>query len=102
MIRSYSCYAVLFVSLIMSGCAKPVVVSPVTEADRAKNCTQIMAEIKDAERYQKNARAEDKFKVGYIAILPAIVSVYNMNKAEDAANLRQEGLRKLAKDKGCK
>ena len=91
----------LFVLLITSACAHPVVVSPVSIADKDMSCEQITTEIKDAERYRKEAHTEDKFKYSYMLIAPAAVSVYNMDKAEKAAIERKEGLMQLAKRKEC-
>lgn len=91
----------LLLLLITSACAHPVVVQPVSIADKDMSCEQIMTDIKDAERYRQEAHAEDKFKYSYMLIAPAAVSIYNMDKAEKAATERKEGLIQLAKRKEC-
>ncbi len=97
----YKAWLALVPLLLMNGCARPVVVTPVSVTDNEMSCEQIMSEIKEAERYRQEARAEDKFKWQYMLIAPAAVSVHNMHKAEKAAIERKEGLEQLAKRKDC-
>lgn len=89
--------------LLLASCAKPIVVSKLTPSEQQTlTCEQIASELKAAQEFQEVARAEDRFKFRYILIAPAVVSMYNMNKAESAAKDRSAELQILASQKGCK
>lgn len=89
-------------SLLLSSCASPTVVEQISPRERdALNCEQIRSEIASAERFRVEARKEDRFKFGYILIAPALVSIWNMHKAESAAKDREEALKELAAQKQC-
>lgn len=88
--------------LLLSACARPTVVQPITATDNSMPCDDVISGIQEAEKYRIAAREEDKFKWQYMLILPAIGSVYNINKAESAAIERKKGLMQIAKRKDCK
>lgn len=92
----------LLSATVLSACAaNPEVVEVSTGADATMSCTQLKQEILTAEQYEQSAREEDKFKFSYIAIFPAMFSVYNMHKAESAAKERKENLSNLYQQKNC-
>ena len=93
--------ALTSVLMFLSACAEPVVVAPAGEAEAGLDCQALSAEIALAQKAQIDARAEDRAKASYLLIVPAYVSWYRMDKAEDAARLRREQLEKLAAEKHC-
>ncbi len=93
--------SVVLLSLV-SGCAfGPDAIEPSTSADATMSCTQLKQEIATAEQYELAAREDDTFRFSYIAILPAMVSVYNMHKAEKAAEERKVNLTTIYQQKNC-
>jgi hypothetical protein len=88
--------------LLLGACANPTVVNSVSASEQKElSCEQIKIEIEKAAMYQRDARKEDRFKLRYILIAPAVMSIYNMDKAEKAAKSRGEELQQLSVQKNC-
>lgn len=94
---------VMFASMMgfLAACAEPVIVPPAGAAEAALDCQALAMEIIAAQQAQNEARSEDRAKASYLLIVPAYVSWYRMDKAEDAARLRREQLEKLSAQKQC-
>lgn len=96
-----------FLILIIQGCATPHVVKVEKVGDDKLSCKEIVTEIEEAERFEKEARDERKVTGKNVAAAvffwPALVGTYaNTEEAIDAAKGRQEHLRKIYNDKKCK
>lgn len=87
--------------LCVASCANPAIIPPVSGNETMLSCTALLQQIGEAEHYRKMARSEDRFKVQYILILPAIASLVQMNEAEKAATLRKQQLETIAAQKAC-
>lgn len=87
--------------LLVSGCYKPERVEETSPRDASLNCQQIQMEKRRAEQAKAAAREHDQFEFRYILIVPAVVSLYNFDKAEKAANARLEQLDRLYMQKDC-
>lgn len=93
----------LFIIILLSACAtNPTVLKVEEEKDQYLNCYQLDKEVRKAEYYKKESRKDDKFKFKYMMPLNAILSTYNMNKAESSAEKRRKHLEEIAQRKGCR
>lgn len=85
----------------LAACATPFV-SPVAIGNETKlTCSELKEERQKAEYHMDAARSEDRFKLSYILVLPAIISVNRMAEAESAAYKRVSYLNEVMQLKGC-
>lgn len=87
--------------LALSACHRPERIQAVTSQDGSLTCAQIQQEQRRAQMAKQSARNHDKFELRYILVVPAIVSMYNFDKAEKAADQRIDVLNKLYAAKQC-
>ena len=64
-------------------------------------CTHIESELQSARLALKEAKKEDKFKLQYMLIVPAVISIYRMNEAQEAARKRIDELELLYQRQAC-
>jgi len=93
-------------TLALSGCASPTVVDSKQTTDRSLSCTQILAQIEEAEQFEKTARDERGVTGTNVAAAvlfwPALIATYsNTEDAIEAAEERQDHLDKLYVQNGC-
>ena len=91
---------------VMAGCASPTVVEKRKITDENLSCTQIQAEIAEAERYKKEAKDERKVTgtnvAAAILFWPALLGTYsNTQEAMDAADERKEYLVGMYAERKC-
>lgn len=91
----------LILACLLSACADPVVVPPVGDAEAAFSCEQLAGELSTVRDAERAARAEDRAKPAYLLIVPAYVSWYRMEQAEEAARQRHAQLVRLYTERGC-
>ncbi|EGK14716.1 hypothetical protein [Psychrobacter sanguinis] len=101
-----SLIAVGILALLAQGCATPHVVQTTKATDTNLSCKQIVTEISEAERFEKEARDDRKVTGTNVAAAvlfwPALIGTYaNTEEAIDAAKLRRENLTKLHTKKSC-
>lgn len=92
--------------LFLQACATPHVVQTKKTTDNQLSCSQIKAEIAEAEEFEKKARAERKVTGKNVAAAvffwPALLGTYsNTQEAIDAAKERQSILTDLYSKKNC-
>lgn len=93
-------------ALALSGCATPTVVDTKQTADRSLTCAQLLAQIEEAEEFEKKAR-DDRGMTGTnvaaaVLFWPALIATYsNTEDAIEAAEERQDHLEKLYAQGGC-
>lgn len=102
-----SLLAIGLFALLAQGCATPHVVQTNKVSDANLTCPQILNEIEEAERFEKEARAERKVTGKNVAAAvlfwPALIGTYsNTEEAIDAAKERRENMSKLYNQKNCK
>jgi len=91
---------------ILQGCATPTVVDSRQVSDNQLTCSQIVAEIEEADRFEREARDERKVTGTNVAAAvlfwPALLGTYaNTEEAIDAAQERKRHLTDLYERKGC-
>ena len=96
--------ALVCASLI--GCATPHVVETTKITDNKLSCSEIEKEIAEADRFEKEARAERKVTgknvAAAILFWPALIGTYsNTEEAIDAARERKKNMTELYNDKKC-
>lgn len=91
----------LLVTLLLSACASPHVAEVRRHGDKNMSCEDLHQAVAEAEHMKQAAREDDRFKLGYIALLPAVVSVYRFHKAEKAAQERIDYLTSIYNAKNC-
>lgn len=94
-------------ALLAQGCATPHVVQAKKVSDVNLSCQQLVAEIEEANRFEKEARDERKVTgknvAAAILFWPALIGTYsNTEEAIDAAKERRDNLTKIYEQKGCK
>lgn len=99
-------YSVALLTLVLAGCATPKVVEQKSVGDEQLSCTQLEAEMKDAERYKAEAQKEKGATGTNVAAAiffwPAMVATYsNANDAIAAAEVRKSHLMDIYKKKRC-
>lgn len=105
--KKYLVIALLALSFVLlQGCATPHVVETVKVTDNKLSCDEILAEIEEANMFEKKARDERKVTGKNVAAAvlfwPALVGTYaNTEEAIDAAKERREHLKKLYEKKNC-
>jgi len=92
---------------LLAACATPEVVSERQAGDSSLTCSQISAEIQEAEKFKKDARDEKGVTGTNVAagllFWPALLVTYsNAEEAIEAADDRQDYLLELADSKGCR
>ena len=101
-----SILSVIFIAMMVAGCATPHIVQEVKTSDKGLDCAALQSEIDEARRYETKAEDEKGFTgrniIAGLLFWPAIVGTYyNANEAIDAAEDRQEHLVELWNEKGC-
>ncbi len=86
---------------LLSACADPIIAKDVVSDDYKLSCQQLAQEIGASEFALTHARKDDRFRLGYILIIPAAVSYMRMSEAEEAAQKRVDGLTDIAQRKQC-
>jgi len=94
-------YLIVILLFITSCAATPFVVEVTKRNDRSLNCEQLMVELAEAERYKKEARKEDRFRLRYMNPMVMVHSIYNINVAEGHAKKRIEHLMDIMMRKRC-
>lgn len=94
-------------ALLLQACATPHVVETRKVTDEQLTCTELTNEIAEAERFEKEARAERKVTGKNVAAAvlfwPALVGTYaNTEEAIDAAEERKRHLMDIYSRKGCR
>jgi hypothetical protein len=92
--------------LVLSGCATPHVVETTRVTDSNLSCTQLEAEMKDADRFRTDAQKEKGMTGTNVAAVllfwPAMIGTYsNANEAIAAADSRKVNLMNLYNTKKC-
>ena len=87
--------------MLVSACAEPVMVPPVGASEASLTCDQLLQEMESARQAGRDARADDRAKASYLLIVPAYVSWYRMDEAEEAARLRHTQLQRMYAERGC-
>lgn len=92
---------------LLAACATPEVVSERQAGDSSLTCSQISAEIQEAEKFKNDARDEKGVTGTNVAagllFWPALLVTYsNAEEAIEAADDRQDYLLELADSKGCR
>ncbi|MDB2415494.1 hypothetical protein N9W34_06955 [Rickettsiales bacterium] len=88
--------------IFLTSCSSnPAVIEVNRENDKSMSCQQLYTELKIAEKHKKDARAEDRFMVKHMFPLTAMVSIYNMNKAEGRAIERIKKINSLLSQRRC-
>ena len=92
---------------LLAACATPEVVSERQAGDSSLTCSQISAEIQEAEEFKNDARDEKGVTGTNVAagllFWPALLVTYsNAEEAIEAADDRQDYLLELADSKGCR
>ena len=98
--------ALIAVSAFVTGCATPHVVQTVKTTDTSMSCTQIAAEIAEADRFKADAQKEKGMTGTNVAAAiffwPAMIGTYsNANEAVAAADTRKVHLANLSAQKKC-
>lgn len=91
---------------VLSGCATPEVVDARQVGDAGLSCSQIQAELAEAQRFEEEARKEKGVTGTNVAAAvffwPAMLVTHsNASEAIDAAKERKANLLLLAEKKGC-
>lgn len=86
---------------VLAACANPVVAPPLAAQDYSKDCAAIEADIAETSQLKREARAEDKFQWKYVFVVNGFISAWQINRAEQAAVARLEGLRQAGQKQGC-
>ncbi len=94
------------VTLLMYGCATPHVVDVNQLNDKNLSCNEIRMQIKEAKRFEKEARSErtvnGKNVAAAILFWPALLGTYaNTEEAIKAAKEREQNLMALYDKKKC-
>jgi outer membrane biogenesis lipoprotein LolB len=105
MIAMKTLYAMAAAALL-GACATPAVVETRKTGDAALSCEQIRYELAEADRFERDARAERKVTGTNVAAAvffwPALLATYsNSDQAINAARERKAHLFKLADSRGC-
>ncbi len=85
----------------LTSCAEPKMADPVGEREAGLTCQALAEELASALELKKEARSEDRAKASYLLVVPAYVSWYRMDKAEQAAEARAAKLHALMAEKHC-
>lgn len=94
--------AVVMVLAVLTACAaNPHVVEVSNGNEQTMSCATLASEIEGAQHYKKESRKDDRFQLRYMMPLNAIASVWNINKAEMAADKRLKLLNQISSEKGC-
>lgn len=96
----------LLVAMSLAGCASPVVVESKKVSDNNLTCGEIVAQIEEAESFEKKARDDRKVTGTNVAAAvlfwPALLGTYsNTEEAINAAKERKQHLTKLYEKKKC-
>lgn len=102
--HKYVIFAILAAAL--SGCATPHVVESVKQSDATLTCTQISEEIRQADRFRREAQKEKGMTGTNVAAVlffwPAMIGTYsNANEAIAAADSRKVSLIGFFNQKKC-
>lgn len=94
------------ITAFLAGCATPHVVESVKTTDNTLSCTQIDAEMRDADRFRADAQKEKGMTGTNVAAVlffwPAMIGTYsNANDAISAANSRKTNLMSIYNQKKC-
>ncbi len=90
----------------LAGCASPHVVDETKVTDDQLGCGDLLAEIKKAEKFEKQARKEKGVTgtnaAAVIFFWPALLATYsNVEEAVEAAQERQTHLEQIYRKKEC-
>lgn len=101
----FGCIAVA--STLLVACATPTVVQSTKPNDHNLSCSQLQAEIAEAQEFEKKARDERKVTGKNVAAAvlfwPALLGTYsNTEEAINAAKDRQNNLTKIYQQKNCR
>lgn len=104
--RHISALLALAAVAAITGCASPHVVETTRTSDANLNCSQIDAEMKEADRFRSDAQKEKGMTGTNVAAVlffwPAMIGTYaNANEAIEAANTRKANLMRMYEKKGC-
>ena len=99
--KKQSIFALFSAILLTSACANPVVVSKVGPEDYSKSCAELEQDINQTRHLRSAAREDDEFQWRYIFVVNGLWSMYQINKAEKAANERLDELQRLYGTQGC-
>ena len=94
-------------ALLLQGCATPHVVQTKKVSDVNLSCPQIFSEIEEADRFEKEARADRGVTGKNVAVAllfwPALIGTYsNTDEAINAAKERRANLTNLYEQKKCR
>lgn len=92
----------LLLVAILCGCAaNPKVLQVSTGNESGFNCERLAEEIQISKGALEEANSHDRFNLKYMMPLNAMMSIFNINKARNAARERQKLLEMHYRDKGC-
>lgn len=91
-------------ALVIQSCASPHVVESKQVSDNQLSCSEIIAQIEEADQFERDARKERKVTGTNVAAAvffwPALIGTYaNTEEAIDAARERKQHLTKLHSEK---
>ncbi len=104
--KKFSVLSLVGISML-AGCATPDVMDVRKIGDKDLSCSQIAAEIAEANRFEAEARKEGGMTGTNVAagvfFWPALlVTANNVSEAKDAARDRKDHLIRIAEKKNCK
>lgn len=103
LIRHMKITYILIILIFLSSCAaSPKKVDITQDNDQYMDCPQIYYSLQEAEQLKTDARKDDRFQFRYMMPMTAMMSIYNINKAEGNAEKRIEHLKQLAGQRGCR
>ena len=92
--------AVGMVLLLLGGCSNHYV-TRYGPPQRQLSCDTLLQEIYTAQQNKEVARADDRFRLRYMLIVPAMLTVYHILQAEKAADQHIEAMQRLFVQQGC-
>lgn len=102
-IGSKLCALAILPALFLTSCAPPPYTPKTMKiTDSSLTCMEIVNEIAVAKQHKKEARSQDTFQFKYMLIVPAVVGMYQWDKAEKASQKRIDYLQDLYNQRNCR
>lgn len=102
-IGSRICIIALLPSFLLTSCAPPPYIAERAKiTDSSLSCSGIVNEIALAKQHKKEARAQDNFQFKYMLIVPAVIGMFQWDKAEKSAQERVDYLQELYNNRNCR
>ena len=102
-IGSKLCALAILPALFLSSCAPPPYTPKTMKiTDSSLTCTEIVNEIAIAKQHKRDARSQDTFQFKYMLIVPAVIGIYQWDKAEKASQKRIDYLHGIYNQRNCR